>query len=61
MALSRQSWIQRLPLVLFELLNKSVLHLIEETAVKLIPLSCLQIALFEDRCLAEHVDLAAYV
>lgn len=61
MAHPRQFRVEGFPLVLLQFLDESVLHLVQETAVELIPLRRFEIALLQNRCLAEHVDLAADV
>ena len=61
MALTSQLGIKRLPLVLLELFYECVLHLVEETAVELVPLGRLEIALLQDGRLAKHVYFATNV
>ena len=61
MALSGKFRVEGFPLVFLELLDEGVLHLIQETAVELIPFGCFEIALLEDGSLAEDVHLAPNV
>ena len=52
--------LESLPLVLSELLNKGILHLVKEGAIELVPLGCLQVALLQLGRLPEYVNLAPH-
>ena len=60
LAASSDLGFESLALILPKLLDKRVLHLIEETAVKFVPLSCLQVALLHHGWLPEDVDFCTH-
>ena len=60
-AWSDQFGIQSFSLVLLQFFDKCVLHFCQETSVKLVPLSSLQIALLQNSGLTEYIDLATNI
>jgi len=53
--------VQSLALVLFQLLDKGVLHFSQEAAIELVPFGCLEVALLQNCTFSKDIDVAADV